>query len=206
MLNYLSLGCATIVFMIWEPSDIIGAVSAGLLLVTIGVSLFLGIKSLRLANKLEEKKFRLGLLNELMQWAIDVFACCRVRIDDKGVEELKRNRIDFGSTRDIIVRASSIARKIEYFNNKDLNDKIEELDQAVTLCHNSMIDVYNGERELDKSDLTDIQLKIIKEDFKMDKKKLIPIDIAREALVKIQIDIQHLLSKANGIIEADLKK
>ncbi len=87
--------------MIWETSDVINAVSAGLLLVAIGVSLFIGLRSLsqtQATQKAQERERLLKELGKISEWAQNLvnFAIDR---DDKlrSTKELEKHRTTGGS-------------------------------------------------------------------------------------------------------------
>jgi len=58
-----------------QPSDWINIGSASLLLVGIGVSLFLGLRSLNQTKNIQWMQFRRTLLKDIIAWAEDVIAC-----------------------------------------------------------------------------------------------------------------------------------
>ena len=56
-------------------SDVIIVITALILLTSIVVSLFIGLKSIGQTKDIQEKQYRNKLLNDIVQWAIDITEC-----------------------------------------------------------------------------------------------------------------------------------
>lgn len=190
--------------MEWDPSDIVAATSAGLLLVTIAVSLFIGIKSIRITNKIEEKKYRMGLLNDLSSWGIDVLATCHTtNLSKEAIEQSKQQAYNPGATRDIIARQSIALNKAEYFKHSDINNLISRITSLIALISNCLVKLYDGETmitELVPNDL--VKMKNL--GIKYQDNKVPIIDVCRDVLVMTQRDTSKYLEKVNDLIREEL--
>lgn len=190
--------------MEWDPSDIVAATSAGLLLVTIAVSLFIGIKSIRITNKIEEKKYRMGLLNDLSSWGIDVLATCHTtNLSKEAIEQYKQQAYNPGATRDIIARQSIALNKAEYFKHSDINNLISRITSLIALISNCLVKLYDGETmitELVPNDL--VKMKNL--GIKYQDNKVPIIDVCRDVLVMTQRDTSKYLEKVNDLIREEL--
>lgn len=194
--------------MEWELSDIISAVSSFLLLIAIGVSLFIGLNSLQITKRLEEKKYRIQLLTEISKWGIDVLANCW-RIVIKELEKAGFPDLEFMNWRDIGVRTGYIRSIAVIFKGK-IEEIIDAIGDETRLIHNLIVALHDGRTALREDEIKDVKklgdLSLSTEGKKVKLEEMTTRDALRLASVSVQLKSQDLLSKINDLIVAELKK
>jgi len=192
--------------MVLTTSDIINIVSAALLLLAISVSLGIGIKSILLTNNIERRKYRLELLNNIMDWGIDVLVCSiTVRINDKAIANYRAEGFEFINFRDIVARGASIASKAEYLQHADLKSKLEITRQVINMCHSLILSLCRGVNKTKASDLSGADLKLIGKRFEKEGETVETKMLAGDCLVTLQMLSDKVIKITSSIMETELK-
>lgn len=125
-------------------SDWFNLVSTILLLGGIGVSLFLGLRSLNQTNNIQKKELRQRLLNEIADWAIRVISW---RSEDKGVfRDMARIEDVRQSKRFVHAR---IAEVLDFFSTvTGLNTYVNKV--ALTFQQGLPEDIHQLVKDLEK--------------------------------------------------------
>ncbi len=194
--------------MEWELSDIINAVSSLLLLIAIVVALLIGLNSLRLTKRLEEKKYRIQLLTEISKWGIDVLADCW-RIGIKEMEKSGFPDLKFSSWRDIGARTGYIRSIAVIFKSK-IEEIIDDIEDNTMFTHNLIIALHDGITALRKDQIKDVKklgvITFSREGKKVKLKDMTNSNALCVVTIKTQFNTQILLDKINDLMVAELKK
>ena len=103
--------------MTWQYSDTINAVTAGLLFITILISLYLGLKSIDLTRKQAQQRYRFQLLNEVSRWCIDILANCN-RILLSNLHQHAKEIPLFADWRDVVARYQTVYNALSLLDRK----------------------------------------------------------------------------------------
>ncbi len=155
---------------------------------------------------MEEKKYKVGLLDEITRWGIDILASCHnVPTYEKLLNVPNGEMFRFGAVRDVVARYDNMMIKAKYFDNNDLNKRIRECFDLIILYSNLLLDMCKGKKEVRITELEDYDKKTIINIFGEKKRVMNTIEISTNTSMKLQMKVSEFLSITNNLSILTLK-
>ncbi len=124
--------------MEWQTSDVINAVSAFLLLITIIISLVIGLKSIRHSASIQTRNFQYTQLESIFNWSINIRRCViEGGLSPAPAEVASLNK----EQRQEAMELLNLSNRVNWYNRyKVLEDESESIKAIASLFRNEQLD------------------------------------------------------------------